>query len=293
MTIEDVIHPDNAVVDSDIDIIVKIKIDAGTDGNSKLAFGILTPTSWDIAGSATMTLTTTADFLANVVNNEPMTVIPTDEMRDGLSWPAWFQNKFGNFDNTEPVEWVVFESSTEFQIHDKEEHPGQKVVNGTVDIKLHTGSRPMKPIMGYAFLGKSSGYDGGTFTKVLEVNDVRFASFGPGAFGFGDIFSIKYTEAHVTPAAVAHRGGNVYLLGKVKYETDGAVNEKTLDETNAKMLMEDLGEMSQTTSWQKYIYPKDFFDLPGNAVITEIVVKFANQDKSIITNEYNVEPACR
>jgi hypothetical protein len=293
MTIEDIIHPGNAVINSDIEIIVRIKFDAGTNGDSRLAFGVLVPTSWNIAGSATVTLTTIADFPANAVTNEPLTVIPAGETRDGLSWPAWFFNKFGNFDNTEPMEWVVFESSTTFQINDTK--PEQDVVNGTVNIRLHTGDTPMKPIMGYAALGRDSGRgdDNAALSKELEVKDARDASFGPAAFGFGDIFSIKYTEAHVTPAASAHRGGNVYLLGKVKYEIDGAVNEKTVDEISAKTLMEDLGDMNQAASWQKYIYPKDFFDLPGNAVITEIVVQFANQDKSIITNDFNVEPACQ
>jgi hypothetical protein len=293
MTIEDIIHPSNAVINSDIDIVVRIKFDAGTDGNSRLAFGVLAPANWDIANSSTLTLTTTADFADNVVTNEPLTVIPSDQKRDNLSWPDWFQDKFGDFDNTEPMEWVVFESNTTFQIHDQQ--AAQKVVNGTVNIKLHTGDEVIKPIMGYAALGRDSGRgdDNAALSKELEIHDARSASFGPAAFGFGDIFAIKYTEAHVTPAASAHRGGNVYLLGTVKYEVDGAPAEKTVDETSDKTLMEDLGEMNQANSWEKYIYPKDFFDLPGNAVITEIVVQFTNQSKSIITSDFTVEPTCQ
>jgi hypothetical protein len=293
MTIEDVIHPGNAIVDSDIDIVVKIKIDAGAGGDHKLAFGILAPTSWNIAGSATVTLTTTADVADNVVTNEPLTVIPageTDSDRNNLSWPASFEDRFGTSDNTEPVEWVVFESNTIFKILSED------VVNGTVNIRLHTGDKPVKLSMGYAFLGKNKdGLEGdeASFFKELEVKEVRFASYGPAAFGFGDIFSIRYTESHTAAAGSAHRGGDVYLLGKVKYEVDDVTNEKTVDETGAKTLMEDLGEMNQATSWQKYIYPKDFFDLPDNAVITEILVQFANQDKSIISKDFNVEPTCQ
>jgi hypothetical protein len=294
MTIEDVIHPDNAVVDSDIDIIVRIKIDAGTNGNSKVAFGVLAPVSWNIANSATLTLTTTADFPANVVTGESMTEIPSSETNpsDGLSWPVSFQNKFGAFDNTEPMEWVVFESNTIFQIHDQVAE--QDVVNGTVNIKLHTGGTPVKITMGYAFLGKgplgNNGED--VKSKVLEIKDVRSVSYWPATFSFGDIFSINYMESHSKPAGSAHRGGDVYLLGKVKYEVDGVIDEKTVDETSAKTLMEDLDDTGQST-WQKYIYPKDFFGLPGNAVITEIIVRFANQDKSIISNDFNVESTCQ
>jgi uncharacterized protein YaiE (UPF0345 family) len=296
MTIEDVIHPGNAVVGSDIDIIVRIKVVAETTHSGRLAFGVLAPASWNIAGSATLTLTTTADFADNVVTSEPLTIIPSSETNPGddLLWPASFQSKFGVLedDNPEAMEWVVFESNTTFQIDDQTE--AKKVVNGTVNIKLHTGDNPAKFLMGYAFCGKVIGYNGQAFlSKELEVKDVRSASYGPATFGFGDIFSINYTESHSKPAGSAHRGGDVYLLGKVKYEIDGVTDEKTVDETSAKTLMEDLGDMNQAATWQKYIYPKDFFDLPGNAVITEIVVQFANQDKSIISSEFNVEPTCQ
>jgi hypothetical protein len=309
MTIEEVIHPNNATVNSDIDIVVRIKIDAETDGNSKLAFGILAPKSWNIANSATVTLTTIADFPANAVTNEPMTVIPATETNptDAFPWAASFQSKFGVLENTGPVEWVVFESSTTFQIHDQK--PAQDVVNGTVRIKLHTGPRAIKLFMGYTFCGKAFGFDNEKYpgtpvvrSALLEVtggSDPLWdytveppLSYVPAAFSFEDIFSIKYNELNSTPASDALRGGDAYLLGKVKYEVNGVVNEKTVDETSSKTLMNELGDMGQVTSWQKYIYPKDFFDLPDNAVITEMLVQFANRNKSIITSGFNVEPTC-
>ena len=74
--------------------------------------------------------------------------------------------------------------------------------------------------------------------------------------------------------------------------------EKTIDETSSKTLMEELGDMGQVTSWQKYIYPKEFFSLPKDAVILNIRVHFTNKDKSIsiLDNETNsdfvVEETC-
>jgi hypothetical protein len=129
--------------------------------------------------------------------------------------------------------------------------------------------------------------------KALEIKDARFISFGPATFGFGDIFSIKYTESHTKPAGSAHRGGDVYLLGEVKYSVDSEPMDKQIDETGTKTLMEDLGDVGQANAWQKYIYPKDFFDLPENAVIEEIHVYFVNLDKSIISAEYQVTPTCQ
>ena len=54
MTIEEIIHPEDAQVDSDIDITVKIKIVAETDGNSRLAFGVLMPKDWNVKENATI-----------------------------------------------------------------------------------------------------------------------------------------------------------------------------------------------------------------------------------------------
>jgi hypothetical protein len=308
MTIEDVTHPDNAQVDSNIDITVKIKIVAETDGNSKLAFGVLAPKSWNIANNATVTLTTTALFAANAVTNETMTVIPATETNptDALPWAASFQSKFGVLDNTGPVEWVVFESNTTFQIHDQV--AAQKEVNGTVNIKLHTGDRAVKLFMGYTFCGKNFGFNGEKYpgnpvlmSKILEVtggDDPLWdytveppLSYVPAAFSFGDIFSIKYNEQNSTVGGL--KGGSVYLYGKVKYEENGVTREKEIDEISSKTLMEELGDTGQVTSWQKYIYPKDFFDLPDAAVITEILVQFSNQDKSIATSGFNVESTCQ
>jgi hypothetical protein len=295
MTIEEIIHPGYAEVDSDIEITVRIKFDAETDdgGNhSRLAFGVLAPKSWDIANSATLTLTTTALFAGNVVTNEPLTLIPGTDIRDGKSWPEFLLDAYGVMDNEEEMEWVAFESSTFFDINDTD---NRDVVNGTVNIKLHTGSSAIKCYMGYASRGKDSGRgdDGAANSKLLEVVVPKpWLSYVPETFSFGDIFSITYNEPNSIPAGNALRGGDVHLLGTVKYEVDGAVNEKTVDETSAKTLMEELGDMGQVTAWQKYIYPKDFFGLPGNAVVTEIVVQFANQDKSIIISGFNVEPNC-
>ncbi|MDR1171269.1 MAG: DUF4961 domain-containing protein [Bacteroidales bacterium] len=316
MSIEEIIHPDNAQVNSDIDIVVKIKIDADTDRSSKLAFGVLAPKSWNIANSAIVTLTTTADFPANVVTNESLTVIPAGENNpsDGQPWPTSFQSKFGVLGNTGPVEWVVFESNTTFQVHDKDDGT-KKVINGTVNIKLHTGDRAIKLFMGYTFCGKQFGFSREEYNddlfvsaKVLEVTDgddpvwdytvEPQISYVPATFSFGDIFSVKYNEPNsVTTGGL--KGGNVYLYGKARYSANGITTEKVIDEISSKTLMDELGDMGQVTSWQKYIYPKDFFDLPDDAVIIELWVHFTNQDKSIIIvdneteEDFNVEPTCQ
>jgi hypothetical protein len=304
MTIEEIIHPDNAQVNSDIDIAVKIKITAETDGNSKLAFGILVPKSWNVSQNSTLTLTTTANHTPNVVTDEPMTVMAAGEANpsDAQPWAASFQSKFGILGNTGPVEWVVFESGTTFQIHDQ--RPDQKVVEGTVKIRIHTGDRAVKFFMGYTFCGKAFGTSGDSYpddpviaSKILEVSggsdplwDYTVEppiSFVPATFGFEDLFAVKYSEPNSMTGGL--KGGNVYLLGKVIYNEGGVIKEKTVDATGAKTLMEELGDMGAVTSWQKYIYAKDYFSLPKNVVVTELQLYFTNQTKSIIIQDNETE----
>lgn len=299
MTFVDIIHPEDAQVNSDIDISVKIKIVADTDGSSKLAFGILVPKSWNVAQNATLTLTTVADWPASVVTDEPMTVIPAADLNpsDGQTWSASFQSKFGTLGNTGPVEWVVYESGVTFPIHDKDNGGARKTVEGTVKIRLRTGDRAVKFFMGYTFCGKAFGYHNEKYpndpviaSKILEVSggdsplwDYTVEppiSFIPASFGLEDIFSVKYSELKSMTGGLIN-GKDVYLVGDVKYSEGGVIKEKSMVETGAKALMESLGDMGDVMSWQKYIYAKDYFNLPKNAVVLELKLYFTNQSKSI------------
>ena len=52
MTIEEIIHPDDPKVNSEIEITVKIKLVTETDETARLVFAVLAPKSWNIAQSA-------------------------------------------------------------------------------------------------------------------------------------------------------------------------------------------------------------------------------------------------
>lgn len=305
MTIEEIIHPENAQVDSDINITVKIKIVAETDGNSKLAFGILMPKAWNVKNNAMLTLTTDAAFAGNKVTNEPMVLMSATDTNpsDGMPWTTSFQSRMGVLGNTGPMEWVVFKSATTFQIHDQ--HPEQKTVVGTVNIKLHTGSRAVKFYAGYTFCGEAFGFNDEKYpdedvvkAKLLEVTggdlpQMDFTadpalSFVPGTFGFGDIFSIRYNEPnYVTEGGL--KDGDVYLYAKALYIEGGVEKEKIVDEISAKTLMESLGNLGAVTSFQKYIYPRDFFGLSKDADILGIQVHFTNKDKSVVILDNETE----
>ncbi|MDR2911899.1 MAG: DUF4961 domain-containing protein [Alistipes sp.] len=302
MTIEDIIHPDDAQVDSEITIQVKLKFVSETDRQSKLAFGILAPKSWNIANNATLTLNTTAQYAPSQVTDEPMTVIPAAQLNPstGTPWAASFQSRFGLLGNYGPMEWVVFESQTDFLVHDTADDGKQKEIDGVVTIKLTTGPDNMKVNMGYAYCGKTYGFTADEYpedrdvvaSKVLEVSGgagpvvdfttVSLISTTPQAFGYGDIFAINFveeTESTTTPLKGADK---VYLWGKVVY--DGG-EEKVVDAIDAKTLMEKIGD----GAWQRYIYPRDFFDLPAGAVITATYFHFSDESGSIVVRNNDDE----
>jgi len=101
----------------------------------------------------------------------------------------------------------------------------------------------------------------------------------PASFGWGDIFAVNFeTVAGVveTPLKDAEK---VYLYGKAIY-ADGN-DSSIVDVISGKTLMEKVG----ATSWQKYIYPKQFFGLPEGTVIKEARFHFSNEDQSIIVTD--------
>lgn len=106
--------------------------------------------------------------------------------------------------NYGPVEWVVFESQTIFEITDEEEEE----IIANVGIKLTTGSESIKLSMGYFFCGKNNGlnndyYQANAKSKVLRVtggsNDLidYTTDVEPttGELGNYDVFTVQNTSS--------------------------------------------------------------------------------------------------
>ncbi|MEL7586828.1 MAG: DUF4961 domain-containing protein [Prolixibacteraceae bacterium] len=288
MTIEKITHPDNPQVNSPIEIGVDIKLVPENDDNTELVFAVLAPKSWNIASNAELTFTTSGYTKGDVTNERMILMAATEkEPTTALSWSAALQKEIGLMNNLGPVEWVVFKSQTKFIITDEEE----KLITAAVKVKLTTGSQNMKLFMGYFFCGKNRGfhneyYKANAKSKVLTVTGgsnpmidyttVSLVSTTPATFGWGDIFAVNFeTVAGVveTPLKDAEK---VYLYGKAIY-ADGN-DSSVVDVISEKTLMEKVG----ATSWQKYIYPKQFFNLPEGAVIKEARFHFTNEDQSIV-----------
>lgn len=295
MTIEKITHPEDPKVNSRIEIGVDIKLVNENDANTKLIFAVLAPKMWNISENAELTFSTN-NYSKGDVTNEAMTLVPNTDMEPStaLDWPTALQSEIGLMGNFGPVEWVVFESQTKFNYLDQELIGDAKTMKANVKIKLTTGDKNIKLFMGYIFMGKEHGMDSEYFknnaqSKVLTVTGgsnalidftaVSLVSVSPSVYGWGDIFAINFETKVDELETDLYGSDQVYLQGKVIY-SNGAVN-KIVDVISEKTLMENISE----TSWQKYIYPKKFFDLPDNAVIDKAYFYFTNKDKSIIVRD--------
>lgn len=295
MVVEEINFPEDAKVNTEITFTVKLKLVTETDDNSNMVFALLAPKSWDLKNNASLTLTTegyAAQGYAEVVN-EPMSLIPDSETEKStaLSYPAAYQSKIGVMGNTGPVEWTVFKSATVFHINDK---VSTDPIYGTVTITLTTGADPIKFYLGCGFCGTTWGLDSesgeGRYTPnetakivtvygeegdpILDYTTTAAVSTTPSTFRYGDIFSVNFDASETQLEGQE----TVYLCGKAVL-ADGT--EKLMEEKVDKALMEAVSE----TSYQRYIYPKDFFGLNADAEISEIYVWFSNADGSVISKD--------
>lgn len=298
MTIDEIIHPTDAKVNSEIEITVKIKLVTETDETSQMVFAVLAPKSWNIASSAKLSLTTegyASQGYPEVVN-EAMELVGSDETEPttGMKWSEAYQSKFGLMGNYGPMEWVVFKTQTKFIINDK---VSTDPIVGTVKILLTTGSQNIKCYMGYGFCALSKGFNGERYkanekSKVLTVTggsgadldytSVSLVSTVPSEFRYGDIFSIQFESVVGSTETALKDVEKVYLCGRAVY--DGG-KEAVVDQVSDATLMERISE----TGYQKYIFPRHFFNLPDDAVITETSFYFTNEDKSIVVKNTDGE----
>lgn len=298
MSIEEIIHPDDPKVNSEIEITVKVKVVTETDETARLVFAVLAPKSWNIAQSAKLTLTTdgyASQGYPEVVGETMELMADTDlEPTTALKWSEAYQSKIGLMGNLGPVEWVVFKSKTAFIINDK---VSTDPINGTVRIRFTTGSQNLKCFMGYGFCGMKSGFNSerykanerskvltvtGGSNQMIDYTTVSLVSTVPSVFRYGDIFSVKFESVAGSTETALKGVEKVYLYGRAVYNGG---QEAVVDAIGAATLMEKIGE----TTYQKYIYPRQFFGLPDDAVIEATYFHFTNEDGSIVVKDTSGE----
>lgn len=295
-------QPEKALVDTELEITARIRIEPGTDNwnnPGRFVFAILAPKAWNLRQNATLSLTSvTGDSwrITPDVVDEPLTPMPSTEVDPFTKtpWPKAFAYNIGygnNKDHKEDFMWTVWRSSSSFKVHDKYEGTDtayETPIYATIKIKLKTGEEPITCDIGYAYgydsrgfndeNGKHIGYEFRSITTYAAM-----LATTPSVFRYGDIFALQFNPKD-TPLEGAEE---VYLCGKARYnggqtaEVAEAEARNRMDRLSAKL-------------FEKYIYPKQFFDLPADAVIEELRFYFRNADGQIVVTDgegYLVEQA--
>lgn len=293
MTIEDIIFPDNPQVNSDIEISVKIRLVTETDDNARLVFGVLAPKSWRLSENASLTYSTSGYATQGFpeVIDEPLVPVSPSEVEPStqMPWATAHQSILGLMGNFGDVEWTVFKSSTSFVIND---NVSKEPIDAVVKIRLRTGPDNLRFNMGFHFCGDHYGmkddgesrYKRNEKSKVMEVTGgegpvddwtkVKLVSTTPAVFRYGDIFAVNF-QSEVDDNETALKGAEeVYLCGEATLADGTSVSVTGRSEKN---LMEATGPVS----YRKYIWPRDFFSLASDAVITDMSVWFTDKTGSI------------
>lgn len=314
-------QPEEADANTVIEYDAQLRIQTGTEGTGRLVFAILAPVDWDLASNATLTLSTknltaknhlyldkgqippfTEEITGEVLELMPETEkTPATVDNNGLVSGLPEQDKpwaealelctevgiGGNegLENVPELKWVVWRSKTIFTITDdpnsNDTDNPEINIYATVHIKLKTGMTPSTFYMGYAYTYDQWGFITGAARhavafKKLTVNPKAMPPIiKPSTFRYGDIFAVQF----IPFMTGLEDTQDVYLCGKVLYN-GGQIAEVT--ERSDKNRME---YISTQQVFERYIYPKEFFGLPADAVIEELHVYFTNADGSIVVQD--------
>ena len=303
MEILEIIFPENPQVNSEIEITVVTRLNTETDETAKMIFAALFPKSWKAAENISATLTSEGYVHHGYpdVVNQPMKLVDPSELEPitQLPWVTAYQSKIGFMENKGDVEWVVFESEETFITHDVVSNKAP--ITGTVKLKVKTGPDNIKYFFAAGWASKRSGfgandgrYKANETAKVLEVTGGSGASYDftvlpvvstvPNVLRYGDMFSVCF-ESKVEDSETELFGASaIHLMGEVTLD-DGTVLK--VDSVSDKNLMKKKGDVS----YYKYIYPKQFFNVPAGKEIVDLRVYFVDHynSKSVWKNDDKTE----
>lgn len=288
-------QPEKALVETEINIVARLKIVTKTsnwDNPGKLVFAMLAPKAWKLAENATLSVTSVTNDSWRItpdVTDEALTLMPATEREHSTQapWPEAFKSTMGVGDNNQQIagdlEWTVWRSSSSFKAHDKiegSENQYPDPIYATVKIRLKTGEEPISCDLGYSYCYDSQGFkdDGYGMHAGKEFKSIKtyIATFStvPSVFRYGDIFAVQFAPKD-TPLSDA---SEVYLCGRAVYN-NGQTSEVTAAESRNRM------ERVSGKLFEKYIYPKQFFGLPADAVIEELWFYCSNADGSVVVTD--------
>ena len=280
MTIENITHPDNPHVNSEIEIGVDIKLEPANDDHTKIIFAVLAPVNWDISNNAEVSFSIQGFSKGDVVD-EQMTLVGEAEKEPTTNelWATAIENKNGMMGNIRGVEWVVFESQTIFNIIANDEES----ISAHIKVKLPTGNENIKVSMGYFFCGKSKGLNTNYYRENAKSKILRITG------GTNDI--IDYTS-DIEPTTGVLDEYSVFTIQNVSSRYDLSVagdilfNEKFKDKALIDLEETVLDYESLPEKWQRwyFIYKGTEGDINYYQIMNAMSGKFLDVPEGALTN---------
>ena len=142
---------------------------------------------------------------------------------------------------------------------------------------MKTGAVPLTCELGYSYCYDTFGLkrDEQRFAeafKPIETYNQVFTTT-PSVFRYGDVFGITFSHG----GTALKDAGEVYLCGTAIHDGGQKAEVSAAVPRNRMELI--------SSRFEKYIYPKDFFGLPSDAVIEELYFYFINADGSIVVKD--------
>jgi len=265
-------QPASAVVGSTVNITVHVNNSCNSSGTAHFIFGFLTPKGWKTAQNAKITYNSSKGN-GNMVLIPSTTIAPNS---NGVNWPTYMKNFFGNAGNLiDDVEWVAYQSDVPITYNN-----GDKI-SGTVNItftNIGADGNPTEVKLAYVVANDQNGFtfdgnDGDSSPTTEYYNELitpcfqltggtgdlvdfcnpQLTTIDPPKSLDNDIVTLTYNNNVITPALLPNSSA-VYLCATATMSDGKTV---TVCDQSAKTM---LAQTSATSGiYQLTFWPRKFF----------------------------------
>lgn len=288
----DIVFTENPQANAEDSITVKVEFRNGTDcNNTYLVFAALFPSNMNIRENAKVTYTS-QNFdkhqLPDVVDAE---MIPMEldalELKSSVPWASALMTKFGTMGNYGDFEWVVWRTKDICNLFSSSDDSQENRSQADIKITFKNEARNVKFHFATTYATTTLGLDdanGGYYCKPVsktyqtsggagteDYTVPKLVTITPLKFTFEDIMGVDFMSAVTGVETELINENDVHLMGKVVLDdgTEILINEVSAD-----------NRMTRASEYQykKYIYPRQFFNVPKDRSISNMYLWFVSAD---------------
>lgn len=275
-------------------VIVKTEFRNGTGTNGYLVFAALFPANLKAAENATVTFTTHNFQNHGFDDVTDSRMVPIEdsmaELKSAAPWATAIMTKHGIMNNYGDFEWVVWRSEIPYNLSENSDDSPQFRTQADVKIVFRNEARNVKFHFAAMFASTAHGLEDDRYcppvVKTYETTGgegredyttPKLVSITPVKYTFNDIMGVSFMSQLLGVNTPLMNETEVYLMGKVVL-TDGT--ELVVDKVSADNLMSRVNEYE----YLKYIYPRQYFNVPAKKNIKQMFFWFQNADGSKVEN---------